>query len=337
MIKFFRRIRQKLLAENRVSKYLLYAIGEIFLVVIGILIALAINDAYNKSKNEEKVIAILNQVQQEIIANVKDCKRIFGYYVNKDSRAQNIYNDLVTEESDGMDIQITQGFTNLSVNTGGYKRLMDNLEILPEKYKVLLPLLNLVYVEELEDVNAANAYLSSKAKHSTFDRLYTDPEHTDYLRNNFSSDEAKQYLLNDPFLKNRTVDYMRAFHNVASRTIRFRFAATKLYIQIDALLDNPKSELPNILNETASEEFVSPFLGEYAHFSGAELVSSPSLKYENDQLSLSTSRRDEIVFWYKDNYFYVYSAFILRFYKNDEDQFFIELTNGVKGQTIIKK
>jgi len=43
MIKFFRKIRQKLLIENKFSKYILYAIGEIILVVIGILIALQIN------------------------------------------------------------------------------------------------------------------------------------------------------------------------------------------------------------------------------------------------------------------------------------------------------
>ncbi len=44
MIKFFREIRQRLLTENKFSKYLLYAIGEIILVVIGILIALQINN-----------------------------------------------------------------------------------------------------------------------------------------------------------------------------------------------------------------------------------------------------------------------------------------------------
>ena len=37
MIKFFRRIRQRLLSENRLGKYLIYALGEIVLVVIGIL------------------------------------------------------------------------------------------------------------------------------------------------------------------------------------------------------------------------------------------------------------------------------------------------------------
>lgn len=44
MIKLFRKIRQKMLTENKFSKYLLYAIGEILLVVIGIIIALQINN-----------------------------------------------------------------------------------------------------------------------------------------------------------------------------------------------------------------------------------------------------------------------------------------------------
>jgi len=42
MIKFFRKIRQSLLSEGKNVKYLKYAIGEIILVVIGILIALAV-------------------------------------------------------------------------------------------------------------------------------------------------------------------------------------------------------------------------------------------------------------------------------------------------------
>ena len=50
MIKFFRKIRQRLLAENRFSKYLLYAIGEIMLVVIGILIALQVNNLNERNK-----------------------------------------------------------------------------------------------------------------------------------------------------------------------------------------------------------------------------------------------------------------------------------------------
>jgi hypothetical protein len=55
MIKFFRKIRQNLLMENKTGKYLKYAIGEILLVVIGILFALQINN-WNNNKNEKAEI-----------------------------------------------------------------------------------------------------------------------------------------------------------------------------------------------------------------------------------------------------------------------------------------
>ena len=64
MIKFFRKIRQRLLAENRFSKYLLYAIGEIMLVVIGILIALQVNNLNERNKlfkQEEEILLLLDE------------------------------------------------------------------------------------------------------------------------------------------------------------------------------------------------------------------------------------------------------------------------------------
>ncbi|WP_299107922.1 DUF6090 family protein [uncultured Winogradskyella sp.] len=62
MIKFFRKIRQKTLIENKFSKYLLYAIGEIILVVIGILIALSINNRNENRKLEEKRVIYYQQL-----------------------------------------------------------------------------------------------------------------------------------------------------------------------------------------------------------------------------------------------------------------------------------
>ena len=53
MLRFFRRIRQSLLTENKFSKYLLYAVGEIVLVVIGILLALQIN-AWNEAREHRR-------------------------------------------------------------------------------------------------------------------------------------------------------------------------------------------------------------------------------------------------------------------------------------------
>lgn len=69
MIKFFRHIRQKLLSENKFSKYLLYAIGEIILVVIGILIALSIN-TWNEERNQKAVVTnVLKNIRYDLVAD----------------------------------------------------------------------------------------------------------------------------------------------------------------------------------------------------------------------------------------------------------------------------
>jgi hypothetical protein len=71
MIKFFRKIRQSLLTENRFSKYLLYAVGEILLVVIGILIALQVNEWNENRKNKFEEYRILVNLKAEIQDNLK--------------------------------------------------------------------------------------------------------------------------------------------------------------------------------------------------------------------------------------------------------------------------
>lgn len=66
MLKIFRKIRQKLLAEGKTSQYLKYAIGEIFLVVIGILIALSINNWNEANKNAKREHAFLINLQEDL-------------------------------------------------------------------------------------------------------------------------------------------------------------------------------------------------------------------------------------------------------------------------------
>ena len=71
MIKFFRHIRYSLMEQNKTVKYLKYAIGEIILVVIGILIALQINN-WNEERKDHKLeqdyyCKLLEDVQQDLI------------------------------------------------------------------------------------------------------------------------------------------------------------------------------------------------------------------------------------------------------------------------------
>jgi len=79
MIKLFRKIRQNLLSEGKTGKYFKYAIGEIVLVVIGILIALNINNWNEKQKEEKSEILILKTLQKDFTEN----KKIYSDIVDK--------------------------------------------------------------------------------------------------------------------------------------------------------------------------------------------------------------------------------------------------------------
>lgn len=97
MIKFFRKIRYQLLSEGKTSKYLKYAIGEIVLVVIGILIALSINtwnqNRITKLKEKKSLIQLVQNLNSNLeqfsnnIENekdrIKDIEVLIDYVENK--------------------------------------------------------------------------------------------------------------------------------------------------------------------------------------------------------------------------------------------------------------
>ena len=98
MIKFFRRIRYDLMEKNKTGKYLKYAIGEIILVVIGILIALSINNWNETKKQEQRAIIYANKIINDIETdlknvdslvvigqrNIKEIENYFNYFENQD-------------------------------------------------------------------------------------------------------------------------------------------------------------------------------------------------------------------------------------------------------------
>lgn len=70
MIKFFRRIRQRMMTENKYSGYLLYSVGEILLVVIGIFIALQVNSWTEERKLRSIEKSVLVDLRSELYANI---------------------------------------------------------------------------------------------------------------------------------------------------------------------------------------------------------------------------------------------------------------------------
>ena len=142
MIKFFRNIRQNLLMENKTGKYFKYAIGEIILVVIGILIALQINN-WNENRKVEKLEAqIYIELKSDLLQTRNDInetnskhKEIFKSsqqlitdIYDKKSNSQSIYESLTRSSAEFQIIPKTSAFENLK-NIGLNTLSNDSLRI----------------------------------------------------------------------------------------------------------------------------------------------------------------------------------------------------------------
>lgn len=89
MIKFFRHIRKNLLMENKTSKYFKYAIGEIVLVVIGILIALQINNWNQNRLNEQLESQYCNRLLEDVREEKVILQAVLNYSTQVVSHAKN--------------------------------------------------------------------------------------------------------------------------------------------------------------------------------------------------------------------------------------------------------
>jgi hypothetical protein len=80
MIKFFRNIRQKLVAEGKTTNYIKYAIGEIVLVVIGILIALQVNNWNENRKNIQVATTLKSRLINDFNADIDEIKKRIEFF-----------------------------------------------------------------------------------------------------------------------------------------------------------------------------------------------------------------------------------------------------------------
>ncbi len=85
MFRFFRQLRQRLLTKNKFSKYLLYALGEILLVVIGILIALQVDNWNEERKEQREITQLLLDIEQDLLLNYELADQALDFYRMQDS------------------------------------------------------------------------------------------------------------------------------------------------------------------------------------------------------------------------------------------------------------
>jgi len=114
MIHFFRRIRQSLLSGSKYQSYFLYALGEILLVVIGILIALKINNENLIRKDIKLETQYLISLKEEFLLNVDKLKvldSLLGAQLDASHELiQNIHPDHITLSNSRFSVLMAEGF-----------------------------------------------------------------------------------------------------------------------------------------------------------------------------------------------------------------------------------
>ena len=137
MLKFFRRIRRALLKEGKVRKYLVYALGEILLVMIGILLALQVNNWNEARKNRREELVALKSLQKEFRSNYQK----FQDHIEPKKKLKVQWEDLLLKLSD----------KNLSPEEKPKRRLPPGTGTLNVSFGTLNSLINSGKVENLKN------------------------------------------------------------------------------------------------------------------------------------------------------------------------------------------
>ncbi|MEP2935142.1 MAG: DUF6090 family protein [Gilvibacter sp.] len=121
----------KALRSNSAVKYLLYAVGEIALVVVGILIALAINNKNEVAKTQNQLEGILKNVRYDLELDTLRVGQAIKYYESREEVVKKILNKEYSKEDYKTCIlcgSLVTTYVPISLNDKGYNQLKGFVE-----------------------------------------------------------------------------------------------------------------------------------------------------------------------------------------------------------------
>lgn len=129
MLKFFRRIRQKLIHEENLKRYLIYAIGEILLVMIGILLALQVSNWNQKQSDNKGLKRSLENLLLDLKKDLIAFEGLNSIYMSSQSKAESV-KEIIKGKNSQEDIIRLQnigelGNKNFEFNNGTYETLVN--------------------------------------------------------------------------------------------------------------------------------------------------------------------------------------------------------------------
>jgi len=236
MIKFFRKIRQNLLMENKTGKYFKYAIGEIVLVVIGILIALQINN-WNEKRGQEKTVKSIYSIIKSDLTN--DIEK-FDKIINKMALLDTVFKKVIQKKMTLKDYQncpdcvnLLMGYQDIAVEERGLKLLTDNGALFDAKKDSLFIDINSFYSYYNTEISVSQKEMSDNFQDNWFYWKNNKPWFSDFY-NRVKNDDLISYMLNSWDYRNRVAAaYILHYEVYLNQLVNYKKDALKIIEDIN--------------------------------------------------------------------------------------------------------
>ncbi|MFP4845286.1 DUF6090 family protein [Winogradskyella sp. PE311] len=215
MIKFFRRIRYNLMESGKTSKYFKYAIGEILLVVIGILIALQINNWNENRLKQEQLISVYERTLTDIENDVQELSVNLDYYTGIEYIFKRVINDSITP--DLFDVGLSRILTTNAVATTLNTTGVNQLKLLNAKDNLSLKIIEIY--DQMEMILISNLERRINEENIDLAEIFRDnydwyPEYiSKTIMQDNSSKELQDYFLNSKEYRHRVISGYQLIYN----------------------------------------------------------------------------------------------------------------------------
>ncbi len=241
MLKFFRRIRRKLLDNGNLKNYLAYAVGEIVLVVIGILIALQFNNWNQANSDETKLVSLLHELAVDLALEVDESEWVLDSYFKKDSLiALNLAGKLKEEDIQAICPECPRllllNYPRIPFNTIAYDQVKSMIDRIPKKYEYLISQIKQLYEVDIKTVLDKQASIELRTGDFKKSLISSYPWFRQIPHRQLSP-EAVDFFLNDPIYMNRLADYQNSAQNFWSYVNQFRGRAIHILQLISQIED----------------------------------------------------------------------------------------------------
>ena len=233
MIKFFRHIRRSLISKNNMGKYFKYAIGEIILVVIGIMIALQINN-WNQQRveNKDEQVALINlkqdfeynqhsldSVSQKTIKNIKQQFIILNHTGNKPKPNSELeFNILLNALTDSKEFLPRNSYLDNLINSGNlgiiknenlrnklssWNAVFNNIKQQETQVYTSIDRVSVMVIKNGSWLNADAASISQTVKNNAFPKSGFDVDNRELLHNLEFENNTENTIYQNDKLKQR--------------------------------------------------------------------------------------------------------------------------------------